>query len=76
METKYNFSQITKTLEKLFVAGFNTEKKILAMKMEDLEKIPNLGANETLVIIDFKRAIENRNVIAFLSGYKEKGNDK
>lgn len=76
METKYNFSQITKTLEKLFVAGFNTEKKILAMKMEDLEKIPNLGANETLVIIDFKRAIKNRNVIAFLSGYKEKGNDK
>ena len=73
---KYNFSHITKTLEKLFGAGFNTEKKILAMKMEDLEKIPNLSANETLVIIDFKRAIKSREIIAFLSGNKEKGNDK
>ncbi|MBQ2835461.1 MAG: hypothetical protein IJE68_01310 [Clostridia bacterium] len=76
METKYNLSQITKTLEKLFDAGFNTDKKILAMKMEDLAKLPNLTSNETLIIIEFKTAIKNRDLIAFLSGNKEKGNDK
>ncbi|MBQ9854010.1 MAG: hypothetical protein IJO57_03135 [Bacilli bacterium] len=76
METKYNLSQITKTLEKLFDAGFNTDKKILAMKMEDLAKLPNLTSNETLIIIEFKTAIKNRDIIAFLSGNKEKGNDK
>ena len=76
METKYNLSQITKTLEKLFEAGFNTDKKILAMKMEDLAKLPNLTSNETLIIIEFKTAIKNRDLIAFLSGNKEKGNDK
>lgn len=76
METKYNLSQITKTLEKLFEAGFNTDKKILAMKMEDLEKLQNLASNETLIIIEFKRAIKNKEIIAFLSGYKEKGNEK
>lgn len=76
METKYNLSQITKTLEKLFDAGFNTDKKILAMKMEDLAKLPNLSSNETLIIIEFKTAIKNRDLIAFLSGNKEKGNDK
>lgn len=76
METKYNLSQITKTLEKLFDAGFNTDKKILAMKMEDLVKLPNLTSNETLIIIEFKTAIKNRDIIAFLSGNKEKGNDK
>ena len=76
METKYNLSQITKTLEKLFDAGFNTDKKILAMKMEDLAKLPNLTSNETLIIIEFKTAIKNRDIIAFLSGNKEKGNNK
>jgi len=76
LETKYNLSQITKTLEKLFDAGFNTDKKILAMKMEDLAKLPNLTSNETLIIIEFKTAIKNRDLIAFLSGNKEKGNDK
>ena len=76
METKYSLNQITKTLEKLFDAGFNTDKKILAMKMEDLAKLPNLTSNETLIIIEFKTAIKNRDLIAFLSGNKEKGNDK
>lgn len=76
MEMKYNFSQITKTLEKLFEAGFNTDKKILALKLEDLMMIPNLQSNETMIIIEFKKAIKNKEVIAFLSGYneKEKGN--
>lgn len=75
MENKYNLSQITKTLEKLFSAGFNTDKKILAMKLEDLEKISNLTSSEMMIIIDFKRAIKNRQIITFLSGYKEKGTD-
>ena len=66
---------ITKTLEKLFGAGFNTDKKILAMKLEDLEKLNNLTSSEMMIIIDFKRAIKNRQIISFLSGYKEKGND-
>ena len=35
METKNYLNQITKTLDKLFSAGFNTEKKILAMQLEE-----------------------------------------
>ena len=75
MDNKYNLGQITKTLEKLFGAGFNTDKKILAMKLEDLEKLNNLTSSEMMIIIDFKRAIRNRQIISFLSGYKEKGNE-
>ena len=75
MDNKYNLGQITKTLEKLFGAGFNTDKKILAMRLEDLEKLNNLTSSEMMIIIDFKRAIKNRQIISFLSGYKEKGND-
>lgn len=76
METKYNLGQITKTLEKLFEAGFNTDKKILALKLEDLTKIPNLQNNETMIIIEFKNAVKNKKIIEFLSGYKEKGKDE
>ena len=68
---KHNLNQITKTLEKLFDAGFNTDKKILALKLEDLEKISNLQSNEALIIIEFKKAIKNKNIIAFLSGQIE-----
>ena len=75
MDNKYNLGQITKTLEKLFNAGFNTDKKILAMKLEDLEKLNNLTSSEMMIIIDFKRAIRNRQIISFLSGYKEKENE-
>lgn len=76
METKYNLSQITKTLEKLFEVGFNTDKKILALKLEDLTKISNLQNNETMIIIEFKNAVKNKKIIEFLSGYKEKGKDE
>lgn len=71
MESSYNLNQISKALEKLFSAGFNTHKKILALKLEDLEKIPNLQTNETMIIIDFKKAVKNKQIIAFLSGYNE-----
>lgn len=71
MDTKYNFNQITKTLEKMFDAGFNTERKILSMKLDDLIKIPNLQSSETLILIEIKNAIKNRNLLSFLSGAKE-----
>ncbi len=75
MDNKYNLTQITKTLEKLFSAGFNTDKKIQAMQLEDLEKLNNLTSAEMMIIIDFKRAIKNKQIIAFLSGYQEKGKE-
>ena len=75
MNPKYNLKQITSTLEKLFDAGFNTEKKILMMKMEDLSRINNLQSNEPLIIIELKEEIKNKEIIAFFSGTKTK-NDK
>lgn len=71
MNSKYNLNQITKLLEKLFEAGFNTEKKILMMKMEDLSKIKNLESKDSLIIIELKKAIKEKDIIAFLSGTKK-----
>ena len=76
MNPKYSLSQITKLLEKLFEAGFNTEKKILMMKMEDLSMIKNLESKDSLIIIELKKAIKNKELIAFLSGTKPKNDLK
>lgn len=71
MKNKYNLSQITKTLDNLFNAGFNTEKSILAIKLEDLVKIKDITSTEITIIIDLKKAIRNKKMIAFLSREEE-----
>ena len=64
---KYTSIQISKTLDKLFKEGFNNEKVILNMKMEDLQKIKDITSLEMNIIIDFKKAIKDKNIIDFLN---------
>lgn len=72
MKGKYNLSQITKTLDKLFTAGFVDEKGILSIQLDDLEKIQDISSIEITIIIDLKRAIKNKKIIAFLSCSEER----
>lgn len=76
---KYNLSQITKVLEKIFKAGFKTEKDILNIKLDDLTRIQDVNGNEIIILLDLKKAIKNRQIIAFLSNSEEtkggKGNE-
>lgn len=72
MKGKYNLSQITKTLDKLFTAGFVDEKSILSIQLDDLEKIQDVSSIEITIIIDLKRAIKNKKIIAFLSCSEER----
>lgn len=68
---KYNLSQITKVLEKIFKAGFKTEKDILNIKLDDLTRIQDVNGNEIIILLDLKKAIKNRQIIAFLSYSEE-----
>lgn len=68
---KYNLSQITKVLEKIFKAGFKTEKDILNIKLDDLTRIQDVNGNEITILLDLKKAIKNRQIIAFLSNSEE-----
>lgn len=68
---KYNLSQITKVLEKIFKAGFKTEKDILNIKLDDLTRIQEVNGNEIIILLDLKKAIKNRQIIAFLSNSEE-----
>ena len=49
---KYNLSQITKVLEKIFKAGFKTEKDILNIKLDDLTRIQDVNGNEIIILLD------------------------
>ena len=68
---KYNLSQIKKVLEKIFKAGFKTEKDILNIKLDDLTRIQDVNGNEIIILLDLKKAIKNRQIIAFLSNSEE-----
>ena len=68
---KYNFNQITKLLEKLFKAGFNDEKNILAIQLDDLEKIQDISSTDITIIIELKKAIKSKKIIAFLNCNEE-----
>ena len=68
---KYNLSQITKVLEKIFKAGFKNEKDILNIKLDDLTRIQDINGNEIIILLDLKKAIKNRQIIAFLSNSEE-----
>ena len=72
MKGKYNLSQITKTLDKLFIAVLSEEKSILSIQLDDLEKIQDVSSIEITIIIDLKRAIKNKKIIAFLSCSEER----
>jgi len=65
---KFNYIQISKLLEKLFKVGFNDEKAILNIQLEDLVKINDISNNEIAILLDLKKAIRNKKIIAFLSG--------
>ena len=68
---KYNLSQITKVLEKIFKAGFKNEKDILNIKLDDLTRIQDVNGNEIIILLDLKKAIKNRQIITFLSNSEE-----
>ena len=63
-----NVTQIAKSIEKLFNAGFDDDKLILAMQLEDVQKIDGLTMQDINTIIKFKKAIRTNQIVKFLTG--------
>lgn len=60
-----------KILEKLILAGYDNDKKIAEMNIENLILNNDFNRLELETIIRIKQAILNKNIISFISG-KEK----
>lgn len=63
-----NIIQIAKSIEKIFNAGFDDDKLILAMQLEDIQKIEGLTMQDINTIIKFKKAIRTKQIVKFLAG--------
>lgn len=63
---KYNINQISKMIDRLAEAGINTEKAILNMTFEDLEKIPNYTVTDIKTLISLRKAIRVNKKALFL----------
>ena len=57
-----------KVLNKVFDAGYTTEKEILAMSIDNILAIPNISVADISVINDLQKAVKGNKVITFLGG--------
>lgn len=57
-----------KVLNKIFEAGFTTEKDISVMTMDDILSMQGITVTEISMINDLQKAIKANKVITFLGG--------
>lgn len=57
-----------KTLSKLSEVGFDNEKKILGMTMDDILSLPGINVAEISLINEIQKAVKANKVITFLGG--------
>ena len=61
-------NKAVRSLSKLMEAGFDNEKAILAMTIDDILALPNISVAEIGMINKIQKAVRANKVIAFLGG--------
>lgn len=59
---------IIKVMNKLFEHGYRTEKAVLNLSLEDIQKIECYAPAEIAALIGLKEAVKGNKVISYLSG--------
>ena len=57
-----------KLLNRLFAVGYEDEKSIVAMTMDDILALEGISVADISLINELQKAIKSNKVIAFLSG--------
>lgn len=68
MEKEKIFKEREKVFEKLIKEGFNTDKKIIDLKVEDLLQQTDFNRSELTIAIGIKNALVNKRLVSFLCG--------
>lgn len=66
MKDKFTFQQKVKVLTKLFDSGYNTEKKLQQLDMENILKIPNITIPDMTVIMELQKQTKANKLFSFL----------
>lgn len=64
-------NKAVRSLSKLMEAGFDNEKAIMAMTMDDILSLPNISVAEIGMINKIQKAVKANKVITFLGGGME-----
>lgn len=57
-----------KVLEKLIFNGYDTDKKVIDLKIEDLISNNNFSRSDLEIIVRIKNALINKELFSFISG--------
>ena len=60
-----------KVFEKLTTIGYNTDSKIINLKVEELLQQPNFNRSELVIAVGIKNALANKKLVTFLCGIED-----
>ena len=60
-----------KVLQRLFDAGYGTEKEIVNMTMDEMLALPGVNVADLCIISELQKSIKAKKVISYLSGKTE-----
>lgn len=61
-------NKAVKSIAKLMEAGFDTEKAITSMTIDDILSLPNISVAEIGMVNEIQKAVRANKVITFLGG--------
>ena len=61
-----------KVFEKLVNVGYNTDSKVINLKVEELLLQPNFNRSELMIAVGIKNALANKKLVTFLCEIEEK----
>ena len=66
MKNEKIYKERLRVLDKLIREGYNTDKKIIDLKVENLIQQTNFSRTELTIVIGIKNALVNKKIITFL----------
>lgn len=65
-----------KVFEKLVNVGYNTDSKVINLKVDELLLQPNFNRGELMIAVGIKNALAGKKLVSFLYGIEENNNKK
>lgn len=76
MDKEKTIRERFRVFEKLVNVGYNTDNKIINLKVEELLSQPNFNRSELVIAVGIKNALASRKLVTFLCGIEENDSKK
>lgn len=72
MNNEKLFKEKLKVFEKILTTGYNTDKKIMDMKIEDIILLSNFTRSDLNIAVGIKQSLMNKSLVSYLCGTDNK----